>query len=183
MRPTYDPLPIADDNEDEVYKVEKIVGERIRKGKAEFLVKWQGYPDDEMTWEPEEHLDGAKDALLEWRAQGQRHKSAETSPEPVVEARGSLSMRIGGIILHLIKIGVPVPEDLVLLLRVIIDKERGHKLEPGCTESYVLVLVDQTGRAGWVCSVNDPIGPQMVRERSHQGIFVVRIQRVCLHKR
>jgi hypothetical protein len=59
------PLHIANDEEEEVYEVEEIVGECIRKNKVEFLVKWHGYPEDEMPWEPEEHLHGAQDDGLE----------------------------------------------------------------------------------------------------------------------
>ena len=29
---------------------------RIRKGKQEFLVKWEGYDSDENTWEPYNNL-------------------------------------------------------------------------------------------------------------------------------
>jgi hypothetical protein len=76
------PLPISEEDEEKVYEVEKIVGKWIRKIKAEFLVKWKGYPDDEMTWEPEKHPEGAKEALMDWRAtQGQEQKR-EKEPQP-----------------------------------------------------------------------------------------------------
>ena len=39
---------------DEMYEVEKIVAGPNAKG--EYLIKWEGYPDDQNTWEPEEHL-------------------------------------------------------------------------------------------------------------------------------
>ena len=39
---------------DEMYEVEKIVAGPNAKG--EYLIKWEGYPDDQNTWEPVEHL-------------------------------------------------------------------------------------------------------------------------------
>ena len=29
---------------------------RIRNGKPQFLLKWSGFPHDQNTWEPREHL-------------------------------------------------------------------------------------------------------------------------------
>ena len=43
---------------EEEYEVETIVNKRLRKGKAEYLVKWKGWEDpDDNTWEPVAHLD------------------------------------------------------------------------------------------------------------------------------
>ena len=39
---------------DELYEVEKIVEGPNAKG--ECFIKWEGYPDDQNTWEPVEHL-------------------------------------------------------------------------------------------------------------------------------
>ena len=30
---------------------------RIHHGKVEYLIKWEGYPDSENTWEPQANLD------------------------------------------------------------------------------------------------------------------------------
>ncbi|KAI8319668.1 chromo domain-like protein, partial [Martensiomyces pterosporus] len=44
------------DNE-EVYVVEKIIKHRGKKaGEREYLLKWEGYPDSENTWEREENI-------------------------------------------------------------------------------------------------------------------------------
>ena len=38
------------------YSVEKILGERVRKGKKEVLIKWKGYSKKFNSWEPIENL-------------------------------------------------------------------------------------------------------------------------------
>jgi hypothetical protein len=39
------------------YRVDKILKTRKRKGKTEYLVKWENYPISESTWEPAENID------------------------------------------------------------------------------------------------------------------------------
>jgi len=47
----------SDGEPEEEYTVEKILDKRIRGGKTEYLIKWEGYPDSENTWEPDDNLD------------------------------------------------------------------------------------------------------------------------------
>jgi len=43
-------------DEKKIYKIERIVKRRKRKGVSEVLVKWEGYPSSANTWEPEADL-------------------------------------------------------------------------------------------------------------------------------
>ena len=47
------------------YYAEAIVGERLGgNGRSEYLVKWEGYPTDDATWEPRENVTAAM--VLDW---------------------------------------------------------------------------------------------------------------------
>ena len=68
--------------------------ERIVDGKAEYLVKWTGYDEDENTWEPHEHVADTR-ALDQWEARSiQTHLAEESSiitaePQTYAEAIAS----------------------------------------------------------------------------------------------
>jgi hypothetical protein len=63
------PPELINEDGDEEWEVERIVKERIVKrgrngtGRIEYLVKWLGYPEWEMTWEPLKNLAQAQDAI------------------------------------------------------------------------------------------------------------------------
>lgn len=41
---------------EEVFDVERIVSDRMYKGKQQYLIKWEGYSESENTWEFKENL-------------------------------------------------------------------------------------------------------------------------------
>jgi hypothetical protein len=48
------------------YEVDKILGERRRGRRVEYLVSWKGYPTEDNTWEPKEILANALQMLTEY---------------------------------------------------------------------------------------------------------------------
>ena len=48
------------------YEVDRIVGHRRQGKRRQYLVLWKGYPIEEATYEPEEHLDTAQEALNDY---------------------------------------------------------------------------------------------------------------------
>jgi len=77
--PRPDPEVMPDGVEE--WEVECVLDMRTRRlgrGRAtrtEFLVKWKGYPDHESTWEPEENMANARDAIQDFlREQAERDR-------------------------------------------------------------------------------------------------------------
>jgi hypothetical protein len=52
--------------EERLYIVEKIIDKKIEGNHTRFLVKWDGYPIEESTWEPEENLESVPHLLDEF---------------------------------------------------------------------------------------------------------------------
>lgn len=46
----------ADNSAEDIFDVERILDDRMVRGKKQYLIKWVGYPDSENTWEYEENL-------------------------------------------------------------------------------------------------------------------------------
>uniref|UniRef100_A0A1L8DWF3 Putative heterochromatin protein 1 n=1 Tax=Nyssomyia neivai TaxID=330878 RepID=A0A1L8DWF3_9DIPT len=47
----------SDSDGDAEYQVESIRERRVKKGRVEYYIKWEGYPEEENTWEPIDNLD------------------------------------------------------------------------------------------------------------------------------
>lgn len=63
---------LSNEEEAGVYDVERILAEKIDDENVHiYLVKWDGYPDEECTWEPAENFTDP-DALREWTVQRAR---------------------------------------------------------------------------------------------------------------
>lgn len=63
----------------EEYPVEAIIAEREVDGAAEYLVRWEGYPDERCTWEPESSFQ-SDDTLFDWKTQKMRFSQGIATP-------------------------------------------------------------------------------------------------------
>ena len=52
----------------EEWEVEKVLASRLLRGVRHFLVKWKGFPAEESSWQPEEDLRNAPEAVAEFLA-------------------------------------------------------------------------------------------------------------------
>ncbi|KAJ8282202.1 hypothetical protein COCON_G00047210 [Conger conger] len=55
------------DEEEDVYEVEKIIDMRAEEGEVLYRVRWKNYTSDEDTWEPEAHLEDCREVLLAYK--------------------------------------------------------------------------------------------------------------------
>jgi hypothetical protein len=62
--------------EDDEYEAEQIMDLRRNGRQQEYLVKWQGWPEDYNTWEPERNLTNCKELVAEYHAR-QRDRGPE----------------------------------------------------------------------------------------------------------
>lgn len=92
------PAPVVDEQQQERYEVERIVGARTRYRRREYLVHWTGYGEHERTWEDAERMKAdAPEAVLDFEAQQAGTNTAQgtlappsNSGEPTAEAAENL---------------------------------------------------------------------------------------------
>jgi hypothetical protein len=73
------------DGEPEEYVVEKIMNKKLVKGKVQYFVKWEGYPEGDNTWEPEENLN-CPDKVLEFEREQSGSGTKKASARPAKRA-------------------------------------------------------------------------------------------------
>ena len=56
------------------FVVEKILDVKEEGGRNTYLVKWEGYPASETTWEPAEHFEDASTLANFWRQRNPARK-------------------------------------------------------------------------------------------------------------
>ncbi|NXM32854.1 MPP8 phase, partial [Oxyruncus cristatus] len=76
-----------EDEDEDVFEVEKILDMKTEGGKVLYKVRWKGYTSDDDTWEPEVHLEDCKEVLLEFRK-----KILDNKPKPVKKDIQKLSL-------------------------------------------------------------------------------------------
>jgi hypothetical protein len=84
------------------YTIESIISHRNIKTKPEYLVKWYGYPPNESTWEPLEHLSFASQLISEYNNDhklklpanlielGKRSKKEDREEDALIVINGTL---------------------------------------------------------------------------------------------
>lgn len=70
---------VSNSSEEDEYEVERIVGKRIRFGKAEYRVKWAGYPESENTWQAVDTME-CPDLIEEYEKGVEQSLAASKSP-------------------------------------------------------------------------------------------------------
>eukprot|EP00771_Trimastix_marina_P000942 gnl/Trimastix_PCT/1978.p1 GENE.gnl/Trimastix_PCT/1978~~gnl/Trimastix_PCT/1978.p1 ORF type:complete len:268 (-),score=97.75 gnl/Trimastix_PCT/1978:91-894(-) len=68
----------GEEDDEEEYVVEAIIKKRVIKGKVEYRLKWEGYPESEATWESEENLH-CPELLAEFEAREARKRTSKPS--------------------------------------------------------------------------------------------------------
>ena len=58
-----EPPPILDGNLIPQFKIDKILNSKVVQGKLQYLIQWKGYRYEQNSWELEENVDNAKEAL------------------------------------------------------------------------------------------------------------------------
>ena len=84
--------PLFDLDDDDVWEVEAIVSDRMRRTRGsgvcqEYLIKWKNFPSEQNTWEPEHNLINCESDLQEYWDKQRREASARGSRKR--KARGA----------------------------------------------------------------------------------------------
>src|SRR5687768_10418329 len=72
----------SEENEEEldnIYEVEAIVGKRVKKGIVKYQVKWEGYSSKDNTWEPHENLTNVIDKINQFEEEQKNQNRSKKS--------------------------------------------------------------------------------------------------------
>ena len=64
------------------YDVEKILNSRIYRRKLQYEVKWEGWDESHVTWEPAENVANARELVEEFHTENPDAPTEEDIPPP-----------------------------------------------------------------------------------------------------
>ena len=71
------------------YEVEAVCRKgRDREGRTQYLIKWRGYSHEQNTWEPEENLGNARDAIDDFEQEETLRQRTRENPPVSIRQRG-----------------------------------------------------------------------------------------------
>ena len=71
-------LPMPELEDDDEWEIEEVKDELQKKGKTSYLVKWKDWPTEYNTWEPEENMANAQEAIRAFRKARQAKRAKKT---------------------------------------------------------------------------------------------------------
>jgi hypothetical protein len=78
--------PEIDSDGEEAWEVEKILGERLRNGQQEFLLRWKGYSEEWDSWQTKDDCGEMSELLTAWESRSEANsrpkKRARIAREP-----------------------------------------------------------------------------------------------------
>ncbi|XP_061647686.1 M-phase phosphoprotein 8 isoform X5 [Phyllopteryx taeniolatus] len=79
-----EPADSEQDEEENVYEVERIIDMRVEEGEVLYRVRWKGYCSDDDTWEPEGHLEDCREVLLAFKKAATEVKKEPEDKKPIL---------------------------------------------------------------------------------------------------
>ena len=80
-----------DEEEDDIYTVEHIVDKKKDGTKVFYLVKWEGFPHSQNTWEPVTNLSNVRDLVKRFNKQYEANQLMSNMREQSTHASGNLN--------------------------------------------------------------------------------------------
>ncbi|XP_028991933.1 M-phase phosphoprotein 8 isoform X2 [Betta splendens] len=88
-----EPADSEQDEEEDVYEVERIIDMRVEEGEVLYRVRWKNYCSDDDTWEPEAHLEDCREVLLAFKkslAEAKAKKEAEAKKSVLLPTKSDV---------------------------------------------------------------------------------------------